>query len=155
MDFAEDRLESGRRFQTLLVKDEASAFCIGSPIEPSFKGVDVERYLNAMVIEYGMPDYIRCDNGSQFIAFVVQRWAEKSGIRMAHIDPGKPWQNGAAESLVATYRREVLNAELFYSIHEAQVMTDRWRRMYNEERPHSRLNYKPPASAYNPVDKAA
>lgn len=155
MDFAEDRLENGRRFQTLLVKDEASAFCIGSPVEPSFKGVDVERYLNAMVMEYGMPDYIRCDNGSQFIAFVVQRWAEKSGIRMAHIDPGKPWQNGAAESLVAAYRREVLNAELFYSIHEAQVMTDRWRRMYNKERPHSRLNYKPPASAYHPVDKAA
>ena len=155
MDFAEDRLESGRRFQTLLVKDEASAFCIGSPVEPSFKGIDVERHLHDMVMEHGMPDFIRCDNGSQFIAFVMQRWAERNGICMAHIDPGKPWQNGAAESLVAAYRREVLNAELFYSVHEAQVITDRWRRMYNEERPHSRLNYRPPASAYKQMDKAA
>lgn len=148
MDFSEDRLENGRRFQTLLVKDEATAYCLGLPVARSFKAVDVERELDRMVEQYGCPDFVRCDNGGQFIAFVVQRWAQRRGIRMAHIDPGKPWQNGAAESLVATYRREVLDAELFHTLLEAEVISERWRRMYNEQRPHSRLNYRPPATAY-------
>lgn len=156
MDFAEDRLENGRRFQTLLLKDEASAYCMGLPIQPSFKAIDVERELDALVDRYGAPQFVRCDNGGQFIAFTVQRWAEQRGVQMAHIDPGKPWQNGAAESLVAPYRREVLDAELFHSITEAQVISERWRRMYNQERPHSRLAYQPPATAYpQAVDRAA
>ena len=80
--------------------------------------------------------------------FVVQRWAEVHGVKMAHIDPGKPWQNGSAESFVGTFRKEVLDAELFGSIAEAAWLSERWRRMYNQERPHSRLGYRPPATAY-------
>jgi len=68
---------------------------------------------------------------------------------MAYIDPGKPWQNGSAESFVGTYRREVLNAEIFMSIKDAEVISEKWRRMYNEERPHSKLGYRTPSPAYN------
>ena len=149
MDFAEDRLENGRRFQTLLVKDEASAYCLALPVARSFKALDVERTLDELVFRHGRPDYVRCDHGGQFIAYVVQRWATRQGVHLAHIAPGKPWQNGAAESWVATYRREVLDAELFYSVLEAQVISERWRRIYNEQRPHSRLNYRPRATAYS------
>ena len=148
MDFAEDRLINGRKFFALLVKDEASAYGLGVSVAPSFKGVDVEAVLDKLVTTHGTPDFARCDNGGQFIAFVVQRWAARRGIQMAHIDPGKPWQNGSAESFVGTYRREVLNAELFGSVQEAAWFSERWRRMYNQERPHSRLDYRPPATAY-------
>jgi len=148
MDFVEDRLVNGRRFYALLVKDEATAFALDVAVGPSFKGRHVEARLNTLVEAYGAPGFIRCDNGGQFIAFVVQRWAEERGIKMAHIDPGKPWQNGSAESFVGTYRREVLNAELFGSLAEADWLSKRWRNMYNQERPHSRLGYQPPATAY-------
>jgi putative transposase len=148
MDFAEDRLLDGGKVFALLVKDEATAFGLKIAVAASFKGKDVEAILDQMIKEYGPPEYIRCDNGGQFIAFVVQRWAEVHGVKMAHIDPGKPWQNGSAESFVGTYRKEVLDAELFGSIAEAAWLSERWRRMYNQERPHSRLGYRPPATAY-------
>ena len=148
MDFAEDRLVTGRKFFALLVKDEATAFGLEVAVAPSFKGRDVEARLDALVDEYGAPEFIRCDNGGQFIAFVVQKWAERRGIKMAHIDPGKPWQNGSAESFVGTYRKEVLNAEIFGSIAEAAWLSKRWQRMYNQERPHSRNGYQPPAKSY-------
>lgn len=148
MDFAEDRLMNGRKFFALLVKDEASAYGLNVSVAPSFKGRDVEATLDRLVALHGAPTFARCDNGGQFIAFVVQRWAARRGVQMAHIDPGKPWQNGSAESFVGTYRREVLDAELFGSVQEAAWISERWRKMYNEERPHSRLDYRPPATAY-------
>lgn len=148
MDFAEDRLIDGNKVFAFLVKDEATAFGLEIAVASSFKGKDVEWVLNRLIAKYGAPAFIRCDNGGQFIAFVVQQWAEEHGIKMAHIDPGKPWQNGSAESFVATYRKEVLDAELFGSIAEAEWLTQRWLRMYNQERPHSRLGYRPPATAY-------
>lgn len=153
MDFVEDRLTTGRKFYALLVKDEATAFALKVAVGHSFKGKDVESALDALVLEYGAPGFIRCDNGGQFISFVVQRWAAKRGIQMAHIDPGKPWQNGSAESFAGTFRREVLNAEIFGSVAEAIWISERWRRMYNHERPHSRLRYRPPASAYPQKEK--
>jgi putative transposase len=153
MDFAEDRMANGRKFYSLLVKDEASAFCVALPVSLSFKGTDVVRILEAAVDRYGKPEYLRCDNGGQFISKAVRLWAERQGIRIAYIDPGSPWQNGAAESLVAAYRREVLDAELFHSPLEAHVLSERWRRLYNERRPHSRLGYRPPITAYLPAQQ--
>jgi putative transposase len=148
MDFVEDRLENGRKIWFLLVKDEFSAFCLGIAAAASFKARDVESFLEVLVGIYGCPGYLRCDNGGQFIAFVIQRWALNRGIQMAHIDAGKPWQNGSAESFIGTFRREVLNAEIFFSIEEAKVIGNRWRKMYNEDRPHSRLAYRTPSSGY-------
>lgn len=154
MDFAEDRIVNGRKFFALLVKDEASAFCVAAPVSLSFKGHDVIRVLAQATARYGKPAFLRCDNGGQFISRAVRWWAERQGIRIAYIDPGSPWQNGAAESLVATYRREVLDAELFHSLLEAHVLSERWRRLYNERRPHSRHGYRPPITAYLPAQQA-
>ena len=101
---------------------------------------------------YGRPAYLRCDNGGQFISKAVRLWAERKRVGSPYIDPGSPWQNGAAgESLVATFRRKVLDAELFHSLLEAHVLSERWRRLYNERRPHSRLDYRPPITAYLPA----
>jgi putative transposase len=149
MDFSEDRLQNGRKFFSLLVKDEATAFGLEIAVASSFKARDVERVLDQLVATYGKPQYARCDNGGQFIAYAVQMWAERRGVRMAYIDPGKPWQNGSAESFVGTYRREVLDAEVFFTMKEATVLSQQWKTMYNTERPHSRHGYRPPAKAYN------
>jgi transposase InsO family protein len=151
MDFVEDRLMNGRKFMSLLVKDEATSYGLGITVRRSFKGVDVEDVLDGLLARYGAPAYIRSDNGGQFIAHIVQHWAQRRSITLAYIDPGKPWQNGFAESFVGTYRLEVLNAEVFMSIAEAQVITNSWLRMYNTERPHSRHNYRPPVTAFNKI----
>ncbi|MCO6466172.1 MAG: transposase [Bradyrhizobiaceae bacterium] len=61
----------------------------------------------------------------------------------------KPWQNGFAESFVGTYRREVLNAEVFFSLEEAHILSNSWLHMYNTQRPHSKHKYRPPSTAFN------
>jgi putative transposase len=148
LDFSEDRLQNGNRFQSLLVKDEATAYCLVADTNRSYKGVDVREVLEKLANQYGVPAHIRSDNGGQFISYAVQQWAKDRGIKMAYIDPGKPWQNGSAESLIGTYRREVLDAELFYTLAEAQVISERWRRKYNNLRPHSRHKGLPPVEAW-------
>ena len=61
-------------------------------------------------------------------------------------EPGSPWENGYCESFNARLRDELLNGEIFYSLKEAQIVTEQWRRSYNTVRPHSALGYRPPAS---------
>jgi transposase InsO family protein len=148
MDFAEDRLINGRRFMALLVKDEATAFGLAIRVAPSLKAVDLESVLDELVAKHGSPSFIRSDNGGQYISFTIQRWAQRRNITLAYIQPGKPWQNGFAESFVGTYRTEVLNAEVFHSINESDVVSRSWLHMYNHERPHSKHNYLPPVSAF-------
>jgi putative transposase len=148
MDFAEDRLSTGRKMMALLVKDEATSFGLNITVQRSFKGVDVETVLDRMVPQYGTPKYIRSDNGGQFIAHVVLRWALRRSITLAYIQPGKQWQNGLAESFVGTYRREVLNAEVFLSRAEAHEISNIWLHTYNTERPHSRHNYRQPITTF-------
>ena len=123
MDFAEDRLINERRFMALLVKDEATAFGLALRVAPSFKAVDLENVLDELVAKHGSPAFIRSDNGGQFISFTIQRWAQRRNITLAYIQPGKPWQNGLAECFVGTYRTEVLNAEVFHSISESDVVS--------------------------------
>ncbi|MBI2795043.1 MAG: transposase family protein [Ignavibacteria bacterium] len=153
MDFAEDRLMSGRKLTALLVKDEATSFGLSLTMQRSFKAVDVERVLDQLAEKYGAPRYMRSDNGGQLIAYVVQRWAHRRNITLAYIDPGKPWQTGFAERFVGTFRREVLDAEVFMSLQEAHIFSNQWLTMYNTERPHSKHNYRPPITAFN--NKAA
>ncbi|GIV96272.1 MAG: hypothetical protein KatS3mg057_0929 [Herpetosiphonaceae bacterium] len=104
-----------------------------------------------MFARYGPPAYLRSDNGPEFIAHAVKRWLQDAGVRTAYIEPGKPWQNGTNESFNGKFRDECLNMEWFHNRREAQVMIEHWRREYNEERPHSSLEYRTPAE----VDQAA
>ena len=146
-DFAEDRA-GGKKAFFLLVKDEATGYCLTCSARSSWKGVDVEAELERIAQIHGYPKAIRSDNGGQYISYAVYRWASGHGVSQAFIDPGKPWQNGAAESLVATFRRECLDAEQFHTLEVAQILAVRWMRIYNEERPHRRAKGRPPATAY-------
>ena len=92
-----------------------------------------------------MPSHIRSDNGPEFIAKAVQDWIAAVGSQTAYIEPVSPWENGYCESFNAKLRDELLNGEVFYTLKEASVVIEQWRRHYNSIRPHSSLGYQPPA----------
>jgi putative transposase len=83
--------------------------------------------------------------GAEFIAKAVQEWIAAVGAKTAYIAPGSPWENGFIESFNARLRDELLDGEIFYSLKEAKIVIESWRRHYNTVRPHGSLGYKPPA----------
>ena len=93
----------------------------------------------------GVPEYMRTDNGSQFTANEIRKQLRGAGSTTAYIEPGSPWENGHIESFNARMRAEFLNGELFDTMYEAQVLTQRWVGYYNQVRPHSGLGGRPPA----------
>jgi len=101
--------------------------------------------LTDLFVTRGIPEHIRSDNGPEFTAKAVRRWLGKIGVMTMYIEPGSPWENGYNESFNGKLRDEFLNGEIFYTLKEAQVLIEGWRREYNTIRPHSSLGYKPPA----------
>lgn len=148
-DFVHDALINGQTFRGLLVKDEASGYALAIEIARSFSAADVQQVLLRLFRRYGTPRHLRSDNGPEFIAKALKNWLAQIGLETVYTEPGKPWQNGASESFNGTYRREVLDAELFYSVGEARIVSQRWRKLYNCRRPYSPNNYKPPNTAYH------
>ena len=100
--------------------------------------------LSRLVSERGAPLYLRSDNGPEFVSRALLTWIVEQGIETALIEPGKPWQNGVAESFNGKFRDECLSLEWFRSRAEAKVVIETWRRHYNEVRPHSSLGYLTP-----------
>ena len=92
-----------------------------------------------------MSDYIRSDNGPEFTACAVRQWLARLKVKTLFIEPGSPWENGYVESFNGKFRDEFLNREIFYTLLEAKILIERWRREYNCFRPHSSLGYCPPA----------
>ena len=102
------------------------------------------RGLGKTIRQYGIPGYIRSDNGSEFIANKVQTWLKDHQVKTIYIDPVSPWQNGYMESFHSCFRDECLNRERLLNLREARVVIEDWRQHYNTERPHSRLGYLSP-----------
>ena len=101
--------------------------------------------LSDLFILRGVPGHVRSDNGPEFVAEAVQAWITAVGAATAYIAPGSPWENGFIESFNARLRDELLDGEIFYSLREAQVVIEGWRRHYNTVRPHASLGYRAPA----------
>jgi transposase InsO family protein len=144
-DFVEHRTHEGRRFRMLNVLDEFTHECLAIRISRKLKAIDVIDVLSDLFIQRGIPGHIRSNNGPEFVAKAVQEWITAVGAKTAYIEPGSPWENGYIESFNARLRDELLNGEIFYSLREAQVVIESWRRHYNAVRPHASLGYKPPA----------
>ena len=100
--------------------------------------------LYPLLLKHGKPEYIRSDNGSEFIAATLQLWLRKAGIKPIQIYPGSPWENGYNERFNGTLRHEVLNAEWFTSVAQAQIVINMWLKEYNNIRPHQSLNMRAP-----------
>jgi transposase InsO family protein len=101
--------------------------------------------LTDLFIAHGAPEHIRSDQGSEFIANVVKDWLGKIGVRTLYIEKASPWENGYNESFNGKLRDELLNGEIFYTLAEAKILIEAWRRHYNTKRPHSSLGYRLPA----------
>ena len=144
-DFVEDRTHDGRKYRMLNVIDEFTRECIAIRVSRKLKAVDVIDVLSDLFILRGVPTHIRSDNGPEFIAKALRDWIAAVGARTAYIMPGSPWENGYCESFNSKLRDELLNGEIFYTLKEAKIIIEGWRRHYNTVRPHSSLGYKPPA----------
>ncbi|MDE4142972.1 IS3 family transposase [Phaeobacter gallaeciensis] len=144
-DFVHCRTEDGKVFRTLNILDEHSRECLAIKVKRKLNSGDVIDALSDLFIMRGVPDYIRSDNGPEFVAQAVQDWIRAVGAKTAYIAPGSPWENGYCESFNARFRDELLNGEVFYSLREAEILIEQWRKHYNTKRPHSALGYRPPA----------
>lgn len=130
----------------LNVIDEFTHEALAIRIDRKLDSTDVVDVLTDLFILHGVPENIRSDNGPEFIAKVVRKWIADVGARTAYIAPGSPWENGFVESFNARLRDELLNGEIFYTLAEAKIIVESWRRHYNTVRPHSSLGYRPPAT---------
>jgi putative transposase len=144
-DFVEDRTHNGRKYRMLNVIDEFTRECLAIRVDRNLNSVDVVDLLSDLFILRGIPGHVRSDNGPEFIAKAVRAWIAAVGAETAYIEPGSPWENGYCESFNSKLRDELLDGEVFYSLAEAKVVIENWRRHYNTGRPHSALGYKPPA----------
>ena len=144
-DFVFDETSDGRRLKWLSVIDEFSRFNLALDVGRHFKSSDVIDVLDRLFKEYGAPEFIRSDNGPEFVAKAVQRWLAQRGVGTLFIAPGSPWENGYVESFNGTLRAELLDQEEFGNVIEARLLGVQWREEYNHLRPHTSLKGKTPA----------
>ncbi len=124
--------------------DEFTRECIAIKVARRIRSDDALHALTELFAIHGAPKHIRSDNGPEFTAKAVREWLLRVGVKTLFIEPGSPWENGYNESFNGKLRDELLNREIFYSLKEVQILTERWRREYNTIRPHSSLGYRPP-----------
>jgi len=144
-DFVSGRTHDGVPFRMLNIVDEFTRECLSIDVARKLGSDDVLEQLAWLMATRGVPEHLRSDNGSEFTATAVREWLAKVGVKTLYIEPGSPWENGYVESFNGKLRDELLNREIFYSLNEAKVLIEMWRRHYNQVRPHSSLGYKPPA----------
>jgi putative transposase len=144
-DFVHARTHDGRALRMLTIVDEFTRECLAIDVARRLNSEDVLERLAWLFATRGVPDHLRSDNGSEFTAQAVRTWLKRVGVKTLYIEPGSPWENGYVESFNGKLRDELLNGEIFYTLTEARVLVERWRREYNTVRPHSALRYRPPA----------
>ncbi len=144
-DFVQDRTHDGKAFRMLTVIDEFSRESLAIHVDRKLNSQDVLHVLGKLFVRHGPPEHIRSDNGPEFVARAVRDWLARLQVKTLYITPGSPWENGYNESFNGKLRDECLNMEIFYTLKEAKVLIEQWRRFYNTERPHSSLGYRPPA----------
>lgn len=144
-DFMRECTHNGRPFRILNVIDEYTRECLATQVDRELTAEDVQACLSELFVQHGVPAHVRSDNGPEFTAQKIRRWLNELGAQTLFIERGSPWENGYIESFNGKMRDELLNREIFYSLKEAQVLIEGWRREYNQVRPHSALGYYPPA----------
>ena len=144
-DVVHDACWNGAKLKVLPVVDEFTRECLAIEVATSLPAARVIAVLARLFALHGAPAYLRSDNGPEFVAHQVQTWLALHHAETLYIDPGCPWQNGFGESFNGSLRDECLNMSAFASVAEARILLERFRRQYNDERPHSRLGYRTPA----------
>jgi len=143
-DFVFDACANGQQLKCLTVIDEWTRESLEIDVQGSIRSGRVIEVLSRLISVHGAPRYLRSDNGPEFVSRAVLKWLHQAGIETALIDPGKPWQNGSDESFNGKFRDECLSMEWFRTRAEAKVVITIWRQHYNDDRPHSSLDYVSP-----------
>lgn len=146
MDFMHDGLINGVNFRSFNVIDDFNREALNITLDKSLTSQRVVRELEKLIEWRGKPEKIRVDNGPEFIAAAMELWAKSRNIELKFIQKGKPHQNGFVERFNRSYREEVLDNFAFESIRQAQTLSNAWIWIYNNERPHSSLNYLTPTA---------
>jgi putative transposase len=144
MDFVQDGLATGRAVRLFNVVDSFTRECLAIEVDSCLSSRRVTRVLDWIIEQRGTPETVRCDNGPEFTSRHFLSWCEEKKIRLVHIQPGRPMQNGRVESFNGRLRDECLNANWFATLADARRKIESWRQEYNEQRPHSALGYLPP-----------
>ena len=148
-DFLMARTADGRSFRILNILDEYTRECLAILVKRHITSQEVIDVLFELFIFRGIPEHIRSDNGPEFTSKDVRKWLSRLGVKTLFIEPGSPWENGYIESFNGKLRDELLNREVFYTLAEAKILIEQWRKEYNQIRPHSALGYRPPAPEAN------
>jgi transposase InsO family protein len=143
-DFVHDQTMDGRMLKWLPIIDEFTRESVALEVERRMNGAYVVRTLAGCIATRGAPQYLRSDNGPEFIARALQQWLAAAGVATAYIPPGCPWENPYSESFNSRLRDELLDREEFGSLAEAKVLGHAYRQEYNHRRPHSGLGYQTP-----------
>jgi len=143
-DFVHARTHDGRPLRMLTLVDEYTRECLSIDVAKRLDSEDVLERLTWLFVTRGVPKYLRSDNGSEFTAKAVRKWLNRVGVKTLYIEPGSPWENGYTESFNSRLRDELLDRELFTSVHEARVLLEQHRVGHNSDRPHSSLGFQTP-----------
>ena len=146
-DFLTARTHDGRPLKILTVVEEYSRECLAIVVARRLRSTEVLETLAELFVTHGVPAHIRSDNGPGFTATLIRLWLDALQVQTLFIEPGSPWENGYVESFNGKLRDELLDREIFYTLTEAKILIERWRRQYKTVRPHSALGYRPPAPA--------
>lgn len=144
-DFVEDRTEKGNKLRILTVMDEFTRESLATLVDRSIPSIQVINLLEWLFLTRGTPEYIRSDNGPEFVAQAVQEWLAQRQCNTIYITPGSPWENPYIESFIGKLRAECLDRYSFVNVQEAREILENWRHEYNYYRPHSSLGYLAPS----------
>ncbi len=143
-DFVHDGCMNGQKLKLLALIDEYTWEALAIEVGTRLSSRQVTSVLDRLFQQHGAPQFLRSDNGPEFLAKLLWTWLAEQGTRTIYIEPGCPWQNGKGESFNGRFHDECLNAEVFLNLREAKVRIEGWRYQYNTERPHSSLGYRTP-----------
>jgi putative transposase len=155
IDFVSDTLAWGRRIRLFTVVDIFTREVLAIEVDTSLPGGRVVRVLERLAIGRGAPDEIVLDNGPELAGKAVDQWAYERGVQLRFIEPGKPVQNAFVESFHGRLRDECLDRHWFVGLSDARHTIESWRQDYNQSRPHSALDYRPPEEFRQAFEAAA
>jgi putative transposase len=144
IDFANDIAASGQRLRVFSVVDAFTRECLALETDTGIPSRRVTRVLQRIINLRGAPQFLRSDNGPEVSSRHYLAWCVERRIGTIHIQPGKPTQNGHVESFHGRFRDECLNASWFWNLWDARRKIADWRIDYNQQRPHSSLDYRTP-----------
>lgn len=152
IDFMSDSLWDGRKYRVLNVIDDFNREMLAMEVDFSLPALRVIRVLEFLREFRGLPKMIRVDNGPEFISHQLDEWCRRHGITLVYIQPGKPMQNGYVERCNGSVRRELFNANVFYTLAEVRAFVEEWMDDYNRHRPHEALGYRAPVDLLEAIN---